>query len=339
MPTHTYQPIENQHANMDNMHEKWFRPNIDSKVLKQLTKRSNTPGWLNTISYFLLLFSTGYVAYLSWGTWWAIPLFFIFGTVYSFAAARWHEYGHRSVFKTRWLNDFFYDITSFLTYFEPVSWRWSHTHHHSRTIHIKDTLDFEALPRPVDATALFVTEVFSIKRIYYESKKIILHSLGIMTQVAIDCVPESERPRMIWTSRIWVVIILGTIFFAFLIGSFLPIMYVVFPAMYGWPLVHFTAMLQHGGLKANSWDHRESTRTVILNPIHGWLLYFNMQYHVEHHLFPQVPFYNLPKLHKIIKDQLPPANPNFYHGLKEMIPALFKQSKDPEYYVIRDLPE
>ena len=35
-------------------------------------------------------------------------------------------------------------------------------------------------------------------------------------------------------------------------------MYVVFPAMYGWPLVHFTAMLQHGGLKANSWDHREA---------------------------------------------------------------------------------
>ena len=75
MPTHTYRPIENQHANMDNMHEKWFRPNIDSKVLKQLTRRSNTPGWLNTISYFLLVFSTGYVAYLSWGTWWAIPYF------------------------------------------------------------------------------------------------------------------------------------------------------------------------------------------------------------------------------------------------------------------------
>ena len=85
-------------------------------------------------------------------------------------------------------------------------------------------------------------------------------------------------------------------------------------------------MLQHGGLKADTWDHRESTRTVLLNPIHGWLLYFNMQYHIEHHIFPQVPFYNLPKLHEVIKDQLPAPNKGFIDGLLEMIPAIIRQS-------------
>jgi Fatty acid desaturase len=32
-----------------------------------------------------------------------------------------------------------------------------------------------------------------------------------------------------------------------------------------------------------------------------------MNYHVEHHVFPMVPFYNLPRLHKMIKSECPPA--------------------------------
>ncbi len=159
-----------------------------------------------------------------------------------------------------------------------------------------------------------------------------------MTPVALDCVPENQRHRMIWTSRIFMLIKILVIVWAFIIGSFLPIMFVVLPQMYGSPILQLTTMLQHGGLKADSWDHRESTRTVLLNPIHGWLLYFNMQYHIEHHLFPQVPFYNLPKLHGVIKNQLPPPNQGFIDGLVEMIPAIIKQSKDPQYYCSKKMP-
>ena len=96
--------------------------------------------------------------------------------------------------------------------------------------------------------------------------------------------------------------------------------------------------MQHAGLRSNTWDHRKSTRTFICGPILGWLLYFNMQYHVEHHLFPQVPFYNLPKLHEAIKDQLHPANPSFISGLIETIPAIIRQTRDSDYFLPRELP-
>ena len=75
-----------------------------------------------------------------------------------------------------------------------------------------------------------------------------------------------------------------------------------YPLIYGGTLFQFVAMLQHGGLKADTWDHRESTRTVYLNVFLAGV-YANMNYHIEHHIFPQVPFYNLPKLHEHIKDQ------------------------------------
>ena len=329
MTTYTYKNIEIQDENMVN---KWFKPKIDRELLLELKKRKDLPGWINTISYFSLLIISGYIAFLSWNTWWAIPCFFVYGTVYSFSNARWHEYGHRAVFKSRKLNDFFYEISSFIAFFEPNSWRWSHTHHHSRTIHL--SVDYEIqVPRPPSLLDLFLWDMFGIKRVYFELKKIILHSVGLITPIAKDCVPEKIISRMIWTSRIYIAMLLITIFSAFYLNSFLPIMFILTPQLYGSPLLQLTTMLQHGGLKANSWDHRENTRTLYMNRIFGWLLYMNMNYHIEHHIYPTVPFYNLPKLHKLIKSQLPRPNESFISGLIEMIPAIIKQSKDKNYYI------
>ena len=94
---------------------------------------------------------------------------------------------------------------------------------------------------------------------------------------------------------------------------------------------------QHAGLAENVLDHRLNCRTVYMNPINRYL-YWNMNYHVEHHMFPLVPYHNLPKLHELVKADMPPP----YHGLleawREIIPALLRESKDPDYYVKRPLP-
>ena len=58
-----------------------------------------------------------------------------------------------------------------------------------------------------------------------------------------------------------------------------------------------------------------------------------MEYHIEHHMFPQVPSYNLPKLHNMIKDQMPPIRKGLWGAYKEIIPALYKQSKNPDYKI------
>lgn len=88
----------------------------------------------------------------------------------------------------------------------------------------------------------------------------------------------------------------------------------------------------------DSHDHRLNTRTVLINPIFRYL-YLNMNYHLEHHMYPMVPYHRLPALHALIKDHLPPAYPSLWAAYREIVPALLRQSTDATYYVARELPE
>ena len=63
-------------------------------------------------------------------------------------------------------------------------------------------------------------------------------------------------------------------------------------------------MTMHCGLRGNVSDFRLNTRSVSLDPITEFL-YWHMNWHIEHHMFPGVPFYNLKKLHNFLKDDMP----------------------------------
>ena len=75
----------------------WYKPKIDKKTLKNLSKKKDLPGLLHFFFYFLLLFTSGYLAYLTLGTWWTYLFFFIYGTIYAFSVANWHETVHLSL--------------------------------------------------------------------------------------------------------------------------------------------------------------------------------------------------------------------------------------------------
>ncbi len=94
---------------------------------------------------------------------------------------------------------------------------------------------------------------------------------------------------------------------------------------------------QHAGLAENELDHRLNSRTVYMNRLHRYL-YWNMNYHIEHHMFPLVPYHALPKLHELVKHDLPKPYKSIIDTYREIIPALIKQSRDPGYYIERELP-
>ena len=44
----------------------WYKPKIDKKTLKNLSKKKDLPGLLHFFFYFLLLFTSGYLASVSY---------------------------------------------------------------------------------------------------------------------------------------------------------------------------------------------------------------------------------------------------------------------------------
>jgi fatty acid desaturase len=114
-------------------------------------------------------------------------------------------------------------------------------------------------------------------------------------------------------------------------------MFIVLPRFYGGLLSQIFNITQHAGLAEDVLDHRLNTRTVYMNPVFRFL-YINMNYHIEHHMFPMVPFYALPQLHELIKDQCPPAYPSALAAYREIIPALRRQRRQPGWHVVRALP-
>ena len=318
----------------------WYRCYIDRKLLKELTKKSDLAGIKHVSIYFFSLIISGYCAYLTWGTWWSLLFFIIYGNIYSCSDSIWHETGHNTAFKSKFLNKFFYQIACFMNNFEPTRWRWSHFKHHSHTA-FEDPLDFEiAIHKPTDLFFFFshfipFAQIFTInKSLQLETLK---HALGITSKVMKECIPEKERSTCRKFARLHVSLWFIIIIMSLITQSWLPVLYFLLPTFYGKTLIALFALAQHTGLEENIKDHCYSTRTMYLNPIFSFL-YWHMEYHIEHHMYPTVPSYNLKKLHNIIKNQMPEAKKGLWGAYSEIIPAIFKQVKDPNYKIQLKVP-
>jgi fatty acid desaturase len=120
--------------------------------------------------------------------------------------------------------------------------------------------------------------------------------------------------------------------------SILPLMVIGLPRLYGaWHHV-MTGLLQHLGLAENVTDHRLNTRTVLMNPISRFI-YLNMNYHVKHHMFTMVPYYQLPELHELIKNDLPAPEVSIFNAFRKLLPVLVKQLRYKDAVIIPELPE
>lgn len=316
--------------------ESWWAPDIPRKELRALMQRSDGPALIHFGIWIVLLVVSGYAVVATWGSWWILPALFVYGTIYSSSDARWHECGHGTPFRTRWLNEVWYQISSFMTIREAVLWRWSHARHHTHTIIVG--LDPEiTVQRPADLLKLAM-DFFYLRGGPPEVWRVVRHAMGKPSSDVLTFVPEQELNRMYWSSRIYLAIVAGFALWSIAIGSLLPIMFVWLPRFYGGWLHQLLGLTQHAGLAEDTLDHRENTRTVHINPVFSYL-YMNMEYHIEHHSTPMVPYHALPKYHEAIKDQTPPAYPNLWAVYKEMVPALIKQATgQPDYHIKRPLP-
>jgi fatty acid desaturase len=314
----------------------WYHTEVPRKVMKDLMARSDGPAIRDTVILYGCMILFAGVGIALWPSWWSAPFWLAYGVLYGSASdSRWHECGHGTAFRTPWMNSVVYHIASFMIMRNAATWRWSHARHHSETYLVGRDPEI-AVMRPPEV-AKVILNFFGVIDVIRFFPTIIRNAISGPTPEERTFVPESDWGKVRTVGIVYVAIYAVTILAAILWGSILPLMVVGLPRMYGaWHHV-MCGLLQHGGLADNVIDHRLNSRTVLMNPVSRFI-YWNMNYHVEHHMFPMVPYHALPRLYEVMKPDLPPPNRSIADGFREMWPAIKRQVMNEDYFVKRELP-
>lgn len=313
----------------------WYHTDVPTDEIKALMERRDGPAIRDSILYYGALILLAALAYVLWPTGWAIPVLLVYGVLYASGAdSRWHEAGHSTAFKTRWMNTVVYQIACFMLLRHPVIWRWSHVRHHTDTIIVGRDPEIITMRPPEIARTMFLFIGMEGVQSFF---RMFRYAISGPNEMERSFTPESQHWKVARIARIWLLVYVSVLMLAIWMGSILPLLLVGGPVLYGsWHYV-MTGLLQHTGLADNVIDHRLNSRSVLMNPISRFI-YWNMNYHIEHHMFPMVPYHALPALHAKIGHDLPPPNRSIAEALQEVFAALNRQLTDPEYRIKKSLP-
>ena len=332
----------------------WYRCKIDKQVLRELMQTSDMHGLRQVLSQFGLFAVTGTLAYMAFlnidsANWiWSVPLLYVALLVHGtngpfMGLVAVHELVHKTPFKTKSWNEFFLRAYSFISWSDHIWFRPSHVKHHQLTVHsdydgevvLPQTLDFKNWKFWLSLFGWNPQGTWGIIKAHYERAK---GDVGGDWNQHI--LPESNailRHR----HRNWARFVLighaalAAIFI--LTGHWFLIVVFTFGTQYCSWLGFLCGMPQHYGLSPDVDDFRLCCRTYTCSWLPGFY-YWNMQYHVEHHMFPAVPFYNLPKLRRVLEEDLPAAPHGLWATWKEILEIHRKTKQDPQYRYVPSLP-
>ncbi len=314
----------------------WYHTDVPRKVMKDLMQRSDGPAIRDTALLVAAMLVFAGLGIALWPSLWSAPFWLAYGVLYGSASdSRWHECGHGTAFRTKWMNDAVYEVASFMIMRNSATWRWSHARHHTDTYIVGRDPEI-AVMRPPELAKL-VLNFFGLIDVARFFPNLVHNALFGPTAAERTFVPQSEWGKVQRVAIIHAAIYAATVGLALWLQSLLPLMVIGLPRIYGaWHHV-MTGLLQHGGLADNVIDHRLNSRTVLMNPVSRFI-YWNMNYHVEHHMFPMVPYHALPRLHDAIRHDLPAPNRSIAEGFREMWPAFRRQLAYEDHFVKRALP-
>jgi fatty acid desaturase len=332
----------------------WYRCPIEPAKLRELTRRSDLRGAIQTLGHIVLVILTGVAAYYFFNQriWIGFALsLFAHGTIYSFLPGNAvHELAHGTVFKTKWLNGLFVRFFSLISWFNFHDYKMSHTYHHLYTLHPRGDREV-VLPTNPSLHVLYLLQLITINIVGARNEPYsypMVPNIGGTVKLALtgkynkewlEAVytdQEEARKKSINWARIVLLFHLGlivvSIFFKFWL---LPILITFAPFIANW-LRYFVGAPMHTGLRDNVADFRLCVRTITLDPLSRFICW-RMNWQTEHHMFAAVPCYNLRKLHRTVASDMPKPR-TLLGAWREMRQTWKKQQENPGYQFDTPLP-
>lgn len=322
----------------------WYRIPISPELFKELHERSDWRAFLQTGGHLAIIAATGTLSFWSWShwPWWVTALcLFNHGMVTVFCINAMHELGHGTVFRTKWLNAFFVRVMSFLMWLHPEMFTGSHQRHHRYTLHPPDDQEI-VLPVTIGWKNFWWESIVNVRGWWWTMKyavHIARGRIGCNGGWELICFP-ADKPELRRVPILWArVMIAGHLLIAAVSIYFglwaIPVIVSLAPFS-GWWLFFLLNNTQHIGRVENVPDFRLCCRTIVPNPLVRFL-FWRMNYHTEHHMYAAVPCYNLGRLHRAIKHEMPVC-----HGIigawREIGEIMAKQKIDKNYRPTIELP-
>jgi fatty acid desaturase len=326
----------------------WYRTPVKRENLRALTKKSNASGLFQAGGFLLVFIATaGLSLYFFVQQMWIMMIVacYVHAMFHSFIGmeAAVHELSHGTAFASKGLNEFFYRLFSFLSWNNYLHFRVSHMRHHQLTVH--RGLDKEVIIEPISFTwkdylSWFTFDFTHFKRIM---KPNIAHFFG---KADVDVffwdplLPQGDPRRKTMCNWARFMFIGHLLLLALFI--YFQLWVLIFVITFGYFFASFLGRacgaLQHLGLHPSVPDWRVSCHTVKMNPVVAFL-YWQMNYHIEHHMYAAVPFHRLKKLHAAIAADTPKPPRSFTAGLLRLRTIKKAQKKDPSYSYLPEFPD
>jgi fatty acid desaturase len=275
------------------MDHREFVAALPAELRERMTARSNAAGLWHLAGHLGLILLVGALIAGGLPGWWA--LLPVQGVLIVFLFTLEHEATHKTPFASLAVNDWAGRLAGFLLVL-PFEWfRYFHLAHH-RWTNI-DGKDPELLGEKPETWRAWARHVTGLP--YWWSEVRLMVAL-VRGRAEGEYLPEGAKGRIVTEAR-WMA--LGYLCVALsLLWSPLALWVWIVPVLLGQPFLRLYLLAEHGDCPrvANMF---QNTRTTFTNRIVRFLAW-NMPYHVEHHVWPAVPFHRLPEVHGLMKEEL-----------------------------------
>ena len=225
----------------------WYRCEIDCALLKSLSRRTNWHGLIYLFYFIALLTITGFLALSSVGTLWSIPAFLLYGGIWVFATSVVHETSHGTAFRNWALNETVLFISGFMVQQTPSLLRYVHARHHSHTALVGEDPEI-ILTNPMTWRDFIIKELIDLGSIWYFVKATATLAIGRPTQDAADCIPAQGMLRAVIEAQVYMLAYLGIILWSLTTQSWLPVLMLILPRLFGAPTHGVILATQHFGM-------------------------------------------------------------------------------------------
>jgi fatty acid desaturase len=291
---------------------------LDGSALRALARRSNLRGAVQCAAHAACLSATGLLVWLTQPLSWyfLIPAMALQGVAIVTLFAPMHECVHRTAFASRAANDAIGWIAGVLSFYNSTYYRYFHAWHHRYTQ--DPARDPELLYPKARNRVEYLKEITGL--MFWFRRAVDYPALAFGGARRLPFVPDSARRHVALSVSMQLLIYLaGAVSIAL---GFRGILYFWFlPALLAQPLLRALLIVEHTGCSQDG-NGLTNTRTTLTSfPIR--LLMWNMPYHAEHHLYPSIPFHQLPALHMRIRENLRHIAPGYVAANRTVFESLW----------------